>query len=108
MEVVTATTNTIGKNFSIENIRGNYYILLPVMGTLSALYFYFTGESRTYQQKKRLQSDSIRNGVFVAMLSGILIFIHSSAFGGGGIIDDDVLVDGIKNMDNFTTGLPDF
>ena len=92
---------------TIKELVSNYYVLVPVVGLVSGLYFYMTGETNTYQQKKKLQSDSIRNGVFVGMLTLLVVFIHSSNSDPEfiGSMSDSVL-DGLKDVEKFATGLP--
>lgn len=85
----------------------NYYVLVPAIGVVSGLYFYMTGETNTYQQKKKLQADSIRNGIFVAMLTLVVVIIHSSNVDPEyiGSMTDSVL-DGLTDVESFATGLP--
>lgn len=61
---------------SLESLKNNYFILVPLIGTISTVYFYVTGDAISYSQKQKLKSDSIRNGIFVSIVSMVLIMLN--------------------------------
>jgi len=106
MESLTSNLPDLGT--SIETLKSNPAVIIVAMWAVSSLFFYMTGESKTYQQKQKLRSDSIRNGLFVSLVGGLVISMYMNTESDPLKGMSDALADGFKDMDNFTTGLPDF
>lgn len=61
----------------LEYFKGNYNFVLVGL-ILSFLYFYLSESPKTYQQKQKHQSNSLKNCAFVSILIAIALKINLS------------------------------
>ena len=91
----------------LEYFKGNYNFVLVVL-ILSFFYFYLSESPKTYQQKQKHQSNSIKNCAFVSILVTFALWINLSSEFTKEIfntLDVDLISHGAKSViDDFIPG----
>ena len=89
----------------MESFKESYSVV-GVAVVVSAVYFYMTGEAKTLAQKQKLQNKTIKDSLFVGLVSAAIVYVNSLDNPMGMFSDNKSDIQSIS--ESFTPGPADF